>query len=393
MSASPVTKVAAIAAMNLRRFVRDRTNLLFVFVMPIAIIVLIGLQYTEEPTPRLGVVGEQGGVAEEVLAAVGRDGDVELEEVGDADELARQVESGDLTGGVVFPDDLDERLAQGHRAGVRFVVGSSNSAQQLRAAVDGALAEATSAATAAHTAVERGADPAAAQDAADRLAGQAPAVGVRVVTAGDRLFPAGTEGYEVAGPSQLVLFTFVTGLTGSYALIQSRQLGLSRRMLSTPTPPAAIITGEALGRWCICMVQALYVLVATMLLFGLDWGDPLGAAALVVLVAAVSAAAAMVFGTVFSNPDQASGVGVIVALGLAALGGAMLPLELFSDGLRTVARFTPHYWAVEGFGQLVRHDRGVADILPQLGMLAAWAGVLLTLATWRMRVVLTRAAR
>ncbi|HLU41777.1 MAG TPA: ABC transporter permease, partial [Microthrixaceae bacterium] len=155
MSASPVTKVAAIAAMNLRRFVRDRTNLLFVFVMPIAIIVLIGLQYTEEPTPRLGVVGEQGGVAEEVLAAVGRDGDVELEEVGDADELARQVESGDLTGGVVFPDDLDERLAQGHRAGVRFVVGSSNSAQQLRAAVDGALAEATSAATAAHAAVER----------------------------------------------------------------------------------------------------------------------------------------------------------------------------------------------------------------------------------------------
>ena len=75
--------------------------------------------------------------------------------------------------------------------------------------------------------------------------------------------------------------------------------------------------------------------------FGVDWGDPLGAVAIMIAVAAVSAGAAMCFGTFFSNPERASGIGVMVSLGLAALGGAMMPVELFSDTLTTVAKDDP----------------------------------------------------
>lgn len=394
MKASAPAKAVAIASTNLRRFARDRTNLVFVFILPIAIILLIGLQFSDESAPRLGIVGEvDGRIAAQVLEAVRTDGEVEVVVLDDAEVLAEQVDSGELAGGVVLPEGLDEQVGRGERTDVRFVAASTTQGQQLRTAVDGAIAEATAGPAAVAAAVELGAPPDAAAAALEQSASSGGELTVRTVTAGDRLFPEGTDGYEVAAPSQLVLFTFVTGLSGSYALIQTRQLGLSRRMLSTPTSTTTIISGEALGRWCICLVQALYVLVATVVLFGLDWGDPLGAAALVVLVAAVSAAAAMVFGTVFENPDQASGVGVIAALGLAALGGAMMPLELFSDTLRSVARFTPHYWAIEGFAELVRHDGGVGDILPQLGVLAAYTAVLLAFAAWRMRVVLTRAAR
>lgn len=393
MRSPRLAKAAAIAATNLRRFARDRTNIFFVFIMPIAIILLIGVQFSDEPVPALGVVGGDGDLASQVLDQVRERGEVELTTVDGLDDLTRQVESGTLDAGVAFPGDLDDRVGSGSRTRVRFVTSSSTAGEQLRAAVDRALAEATATDAAVAASVERGADPAAAREVASQLAERAGALEVRTVTAGDRLFPEGTEGYEVSGPSQLVLFTFITGLTGSAALIQTRQLGLSRRMLSTPTSAATIIGGEALGRWCICMVQALYILVATLALFRLDWGDPLGAAALVVLVAAVAAAAAMLFGTLFDNPEQASGVGVIVALGTAALGGAMLPLELFSDTLRSVARFTPHYWAIDGFAQLVRHDRGLLEILPQLGVLAGYTAVLLVLAAWRARVVLTRAAR
>ena len=44
----------------------------------------------------------------------------------------------------------------------------------------------------------------------------------------------------------------------------------------------------------------------------------------------------------------------------------------------------------EAFAELVRRDGTVADILPELGVLVVYATVLLLLASWRLRAVLTR---
>ena len=84
-----------------------------------------------------------------------------------------------------------------------------------------------------------------------------------------------------------------------------------------------------------------------------------------------------------------SHLGRAIALGLAALGGAMMPIELFSDTLASVARLTPHYWAIDAFAELIRHDGTVLDVGRQLAVLGAYTLVLLLLASWRMRRVLT----
>ena len=91
------------------------------------------------------------------------------------------------------------------------------------------------------------------------------------------------------------------------------------------------------------------------------------------------------------NLPAAIGVGVGLGLVLAGIGGGMLPLELFSDTLRTVAHVTPHAWAYEAYAELQRHDGGLVDILPQLGVLAAMAAVVLALGAWALRRSLERA--
>jgi ABC-2 type transport system permease protein len=138
------------------------------------------------------------------------------------------------------------------------------------------------------------------------------------------------------------------------------------------------------------MVQGLYIMLATYLIFRVNWGDPLGALLLLITFAAVGAGAGMLMGAVFSNDAQATGVGIVVSLGLAALGGCMLPVELFSPAMQKVAHLTPHAWALDGFAELVRRNGTVVDILPQLAILSAYAIVLLLLASWRLRITLTR---
>jgi ABC-2 type transport system permease protein len=81
---------------------------------------------------------------------------------------------------------------------------------------------------------------------------------------------------------------------------------------------------------------------------------------------------------------------VLAGLALGALGGTMLPLELFNSTMNTVAHITPHAWAIDAFTQTGRHGATLVDLLPELGVLAAMAAVLIVLASWRLRVTLTR---
>jgi ABC-type uncharacterized transport system permease subunit len=79
----------------------------------------------------------------------------------------------------------------------------------------------------------------------------------------------------------------------------------------------------------------------------------------------------------------------LLGLSLAALGGSMVLLEVFPETMKTVAKITPHAWANEAFAELLLDDGALADVLPQLGVLLAFAVSLLALATWRLRSALT----
>ena len=104
-----------------------------------------------------------------------------------------------------------------------------------------------------------------------------------------------------------------------------------------------------------------------------------------------SASAAMVLGSLMDNANAANGVGIGLGLVVAALGGSMLPLELFSDGLMKVSALTPHHWAYEAYSEIQRRGGTISDVLPQLGVLLAMTAVLLPLGAWLLRRSLSRA--
>ena len=49
-----------------------------------------------------------------------------------------------------------------------------------------------------------------------------------------------------------------------------------------------------------------------------------------------------------------------------------------------------HEDVIDAFTEVLRRGAGLGDILPQLGVLAAFAAVLIAIASWRMRAVITR---
>lgn len=384
-------KALWIAYANLRRMLRERSNIFFVFIFPIALILLIGIQFGGGVAPVVGVHLEgSGSLSEAVVAELEESGSVSVQEFATPDELTSAVERGSANAGVFLPGDMDAVVADGGAVEIGFVARPDGFGSELRSVVTSAVARAfepAGAARYAQLATGEGFDRAlsVARDAA----GDIRSVGVEVSYIGESIFPADMGRFDLGAPQQLVLFTFITVLTGSAALILSRKLGITKRMLGTPTPLRTVLVGESLGRFAVGMFQGLYIMLVSLAVFQVDWGNPLAALLLLAAFTAVGAGAAMLMGSLFSNEQQAGGIAVVLSLGLAALGGSMLPLELFPPAMQRVALATPHAWALRGFADLVRGGGGIGDVLLEVGVLFAYAAVLFSVATWRLRRTIT----
>ena len=386
--------VAQITRVELLRFLRERSNVFFVFVLPLALVIFIGLQFGGGTGTQLGAVAPDDAAAAELIERLDTAEGIEVVPIEDEDELRSLVSRGNLSGGVLIPDGYDDALRSGATFEIGFLGRPDATAQSLRTVVDAVVADQAALSGAAILAAGATDQPVAdLLDLAAQVRERLPGVTVSTeAVGGDELaqeFSALGQ-FDLGASSQLFLFVFLTSLTGSAALIQSRQYGVATRMLSTPTRLPVILAGLAGGRFAVALFQALYIIMVTTLAFGVDWGDPLATSVLVLLFCLVSTGAAMVLGAVFRNDSQASGAGVGLGLVLAALGGSMIPLEIFPDGMLMVARFTPHAWANTAMAEIVRRDGGIVDVATELGVLAGFAVVLLAAATFLLRRALTR---
>jgi ABC-2 type transport system permease protein len=390
-----VTRVAAIARTELVRLFRDRSNLFFVFLFPLLLVVLIGAGFGGGFATRVGIVSPAGDPSAAALReALDTTDGFETVTYEGLDELEEGVSRGRLTAGLAIPDGYTTALRSGRPVELVYVGRPDANAAGVRTVVDAAVAEQSAEASAGRIAGEvLDRDAGEMVDVATAIRPQLPSIDVRTREVGaDELAQefAGLGQFDLGASSQLFLFTFLTALAGGAALIQTRELGVARRMLSTATPASVVLLGEATGRIAVAVMQATYIVLATWLLFRVDWGDPLATGAVVLLFCMVAGGAGMLVGATFRNDSQAGGVGVGLGIGLAALGGSMIPLELFPPTVRTFAHLTPHAWANRAMAEIVRRDGGIADVALELGVLAAFAIVLLSLASWRLRAVFAR---
>lgn len=385
-------KALSIAWFNLKRMVRERSNIFFVFIFPIALVLLIGVQFGGGFSPVVGVQqADAGQISNEIAATLSDSESIDIREFETEDALVSAVERGTVQAGALLPAGMDSAAAAGEPVEIGFISRPDGTGNQLQSVVAAAISDVMAPVGAAQFATsETGADFEQTLPVAQGISDQAEPIEVEVRTVGEALFPATLGRFDLGAASNLVLFVFLTALAGSAALILTRQLGISKRMLSTPTSIRSIILGESLGRFGTALVQGLYIMVLTLIIFQVDWGDPLGAILILVALSGVGAGAGMLLGATFTNEQQAAGVGVMVSLGLAALGGAMFPLDLFPATMQRIAHVTPHAWALDGYAELVRRGGTTVDILPELGVLVLYAVVLLSLAAWRLRVVITR---
>jgi ABC-2 type transport system permease protein len=385
-------KVLVIAWTNLIRTFRDRLGLFFIVLMPLILIIILGITYGGQGSVRVGVADADGGplaleLVESITAATG-DARIEVSRPATEADLQDAVARGFVSVGLAIGTGYDAGLRSGQFVTVRILAPPTTGSSAVRATVERAIAAQAALVRAARFAADVNGVTfdtalAGARVAADRSAGVGVAVEPVVTASASR-----ASGFSIGAQSQLVLFMFLTSLVGAAELVLSRQLGISRRMLASPTGTWTIIAGEGLGRVGLAIFQGAFIVLASWLLFNVDWVDPAATVAIVVIFSFVGAGAAMLVGSIASNPSQAGALGPALGLVFGLVGGTMVPIEVFPEAMRTAAHLTPHAWAMDAFRALLYDNATVLDILPQLGVLALFAAVLVGLAVFRFRRLL-----
>lgn len=360
-----------IAANDLRRRLRNRAFLLQAFIGPLVMSVLISLAFGSGfgLDLELGVViedrSELATQLERALLETEAEG-VRFVAFDDVEAAAQAVSDADVGAAIVVPEGFQQALATDDPEPLGLVVDNDQPALfggVARAVADGIVARINAGRIATFALVLDG-RPGPGLDA---LTDADLPIEIRQRSAGDEVSPAAS-----VGPGIGLLFLFLSVAIVARSLFEEKRLRVLDRVRSAPVSMGAVLLGKGIGVVVLSAVTMGVLWLATSVLLGASWGDPLGVTAVVLAASfAVAGIAAFIAGTVRSE-RSADLYATMVAFVLGILGGSLVPLSELPPGLLRLTLLTPNGWALRAFAELSAGDGTVVDVLPHVGVLVLW---------------------
>lgn len=178
--------------------------------------------------------------------------------------------------------------------------------------------------------------------------------------------------YQSTIPAYSVMFAFYGGAFASDAFFRERQWGNWPRLLSLPVSRWAVAAGKLLATTTVVLVIQLLLFTFGALVLDVQLGN---LASLVLVLAATSLAATSLgpfLAGVADSQLTIDQISNVVVLGLAGLGGAIVPSDRLPAVLQPLVPLTPQYWALRGIGDAT-DGAAPAEVVPSLLALALFA--------------------
>lgn len=191
-------------------------------------------------------------------------------------------------------------------------------------------------------------------------------------------------------PAWLVFGMFFVIAALSNLFVQERSTGALARLQSLGVPSVVLLTSKALPYLGVNAIQAALMLAVGVWLMPLIGGDALSLAgihwgALLVTLAALSLAAvgmALALACAMRTHAQATAVGPIVNVLMAAIGGIMVPKFVMPAFMQRIAEWSPMNWGLEALLSVLLRGGDIAAATPHVLRLGGFAVVMFGIAAF-----------
>lgn len=176
---------------------------------------------------------------------------------------------------------------------------------------------------------------------------QAPAITLLAADSGQAQKAFNVMAY--LAPGMALMFLMFTVSNGGRSILAEQAGGTLPRLLVSPTNSAQVLIGKIFGVYLTGVVQMLILIVTCSLLFGIQWGDPLGV--LVLVLAAVFGATGwgMLITSLARTPGQVGSIGTAIMLTFGILGGSFIQTSVMPGWFQAFSKITPNAWGLTGF--------------------------------------------
>lgn len=370
------SRLAAMIVKEFAQMRRDRLTFAMMLGIPLIQLLLFGFAINADPRhlPTGVILRDNGPYARSLLEAMRNSTYFEVVcEMRSEEEGRSALQRGEVQFVVNIPEDFTRELLRGERPSILLEADATDPAATGRALGS----------------IEAIVQSAFAEDFKGALAflAQGPSpVEVRVHALYN---PEVITQYNIVPGLMGVILTMTMIMITGLAITRERERGTMETLLSMPTRPAEVLVGKIVPYILVGYVQVALILVAARFLFGVPMigSVPLLLASTFVFIAA-NLALGITFSTVAKNQLQAVQMTFFVFLPSILLSGFMFPFR----GMPHWAQWLGEVFPLTHFLRIVRgillKGNGVADIAPDLGALALFATIVLTVAVKRYRQTL-----
>lgn len=145
------------------------------------------------------------------------------------------------------------------------------------------------------------------------------------------------------------------------------------------------VLGNVLSNSAAALLAVAFMMIVaiTVPMFNLNiQGDILQLALFIILGAIVIFGIGLSIGGWAKNENQAAPLSNLVSFPMMFLSGTFFPRFLMPEWLQSLSAFLPLTPFIDGVRMIMVEGKGFIDILPQIGMLAAW-GLIIYLIAFR----------
>ncbi len=407
-------KILAIALKDLRSTARNVPALVMMLAAPLALAALLGFAFggsggfeiaaTKVVVANLdrggAEAGQNAGAAiQTVLKSKGLQDVLETSTRSSAAAARRAVDDGEAAVAVIVPEDFSAVVYGSDPAARSQVEIYENPTREIggsivEGVVGRVLADFNGARAAAAGAVAlaaQGNDPVDPQVVAARAAEAfthrgGVSAGLQIDQRAPKVGPTEEEvsviGLILAG--MMVFFMFFGAANVARTILTEDRDGTLPRLFTTPTRHGTILGGKFVSTFLTVLAQAVVLLVAGRLIFGIQWGPLDAVVLLTVVTAGVAGGLALLVIAFTRNAAQAGAIGAGVYLVLALLGGNFTGTAQTGTTYAFIQQFTPNGWLLHGWDTAMRGG-GAADIRWQLLVPLGFAVAFFLFAVLRMR--------
>jgi len=397
-------KIFSIAMKELRLWLQVPGNWLVVFLLPLAFVGILGSVFGKG-TPVItafAVNADKGERGAEIIDLLANSENLEFEMLATQAEADARVAKGDRMAAVVIPEDFSEKVTTSDGGSILIIV---DPARQRDAGLVTGLVQSALIKSVVYAEIDRalqgmfkgktvqgvdnntfqvfinaGLKAVLAKSVNDAI--DNPLIKVETEPLSEKSSDAEISIMSSLSPGFALFFAFFMISHLAETVINERETGTLRRLITTPINRMSILIGKALPFFLLAVLQLVFVLAICNMMFGMELGsEPLALATIIVCTGLSVAGLGIMIASLVKNAAQAGVGAMALALAMAAVSGCMMP-EVKVQGLNMI---TPHYWALDGIQNVIARGMGMDGVLMQSGILLGMTVLFFVVGAWRFK--------